>query len=180
MQSAVWLTMAVTPSAWHCTCAAELRAESSTKVFSFRCIGVLFICVYVCEAGCAAVQPGVSPALVVVGLIIRPQTEPEANRCLLWIKASENNYTTQLSPLLDKTNCLPPRTRTRSNRRPHIRSPFTWRQNSTISYIYALWCRQTDGHPHALCVHMSERYGVSAGRQMHSNATQLNILSVHH
>lgn len=31
---------------------------------------------------CAGVQPRVSPALVVVALIIRPQMEREANRCL--------------------------------------------------------------------------------------------------
>lgn len=31
---------------------------------------------------CAGVQPRVSPALVVVAPIIRPQMEREANRCL--------------------------------------------------------------------------------------------------
>lgn len=36
----------------------------------------------VCVRGGAGVRPSVRPALVVVGLIIRPQTEPEANRCL--------------------------------------------------------------------------------------------------
>lgn len=61
-----------------------------------------------------AVQTGVCPAFIVVGLIMEPQTEPGANRCPeeapLWIKARENNYTSQLSSLLDKTNCLPLRT----------------------------------------------------------------------
>lgn len=45
-----------------------------------------------------------------------------------------------------------------------------------------------DGHPHALCLCVricpdtqSERaLGVSAGRQMQSNAIELNILSAHH
>lgn len=36
----------------------------------------------VCLCVCAGVQVSVFPALVVVGLIIRPQMEPEANRCL--------------------------------------------------------------------------------------------------
>lgn len=94
-------------------------------------------------------------------------------------KPAKNNYTTRLSPLLDKTNCLPPRTWTRSNHGPHIHSTFTLRENtSMLRGVYGGADRRTDALVLRVCVgaHMS---GAVRG-QARSNTTQLNILSAHH
>lgn len=100
-------------------------------------------------------------------------------------KPAKNNYTTQLSPLLDKTNCLSPRTRTRSTRRPHIHSPFTLRENSIQLHLCSVVCRrradrQTDRRTDVLCVCVGAHMSGAVGGQTRSNATQLNILSAHH
>lgn len=59
-------------------------------------------------------------------------------------KPVENNYTTRLSPLLDKTNWLQTHTQSTYPR------PFYLEQGSTITSIYLVWWddgEQTDGHP---------------------------------